>query len=689
MGILVPLILGGIALTGLPWLIHRIRRPSQNPTPFSSLMFLPETVPPIRKKRRIEHPWLMAVRMGVLVLLAVAFARPYTLVPAAARPGEDVARLHVLLIDSSLGTTSGERHTALKAAALARLTQIDADPVAVVTFGEQGRVLADFDGAVDARTVLEGLAPSHGGTNFVAGLQQAERLLSEAGGADTSVERIIHVVSDLQHTGFPEEAMDFALAQGIAVQLVPLAPPSLDNAAVEAAALEARAPDRLIVRARLRNYGATALTGNFVWELDGAPLASQAVSLSPESSLTVSLSATVDLSRALPSELRLDVADTLPEDNDFQILHTPEPIRTIGVIEAANASSPGPFLEAALAESQPVPWTLRPLDPGNPELAELAALVVIGLPEGSRALAEQLAGYVAEGGRMLLLPTTAGFPEGFATTLLGPVGIVPGPARFEAPDPDRYALFGWIDYDNPAFRPFRAPAYSDFTALRFMNHFRLQIGPESAARVAARFDGDGDPAMVVVDVGPGRIVLWAFPLDATWSNIVRSRRFVPLLHETIGLLLPELAPPRQLIAGITPGSPPDLPVADLNVMVPGEEQPRSAAALDAMADGPAPGFIRWYIAGDDGPARWEPVNIPARESDPRVMTPDEFLLRVGVAPTVTVDGQSGARAEQPAVVHWEHGYSFLILAAVACAVEALLAWIIAHRRATTLEPRGS
>jgi hypothetical protein len=106
MGLLMPILLGGLALAGIPWIIHRIRKPTNNPTPFSSLMFLPESVPPVRHKKQIEHPWLMLLRMIILGLLALAFARPYVLSPVVATSDDETERRHVLLVDTSLSTSS-------------------------------------------------------------------------------------------------------------------------------------------------------------------------------------------------------------------------------------------------------------------------------------------------------------------------------------------------------------------------------------------------------------------------------------------------------------------------------------------------------------------------------------------------------------------------------------------------------
>ncbi len=699
MGLLMPILLGGLALVGIPWIIHRIRKPTNNPTPFSSLMFLPGSVPPVRHKKQIEHPWLMLLRMIILGLLALAFARPYVLSAVVATSNNESERLHVLLVDTSLSTTGSGQFEKTLAAARARLAELGDEPVGVVTFQERAQVLAPLDPSAGAATeAIDSISPTFGATNYLAGLKAAEQMLlptdePPVAKGEVEQERIIHLVSDLQRTGLPDELSRESLARGVSLRLVPLSPLSSGNASVDAVVLEARVPSTLIARVRLRNYGNERIEGHIECWLNGAQAASQPITLQAESGVNVSLSAEADLSQPAQVELRLIVADGLGEDNTGYAVYTPDPLRDIGVVidPAADRAQPIPFLEAALAESQPVPWRWVPVEPAELTAVSAPVLVLPGWSAPPAQAITQLAAYVEGGGRLLMVPSNQGFPPALADALLRPAGVEVAGPRYESLDPSRYALLSWIDFSDPAFQAFRSSAYSDFSMLRFHNYFPMRVARESTVRIAARLQGENemapDPAMIAFDRGAGRVVVWAFPLDPDWTNITRTRRFVPLLHETVALLLPPLPPLRSHPASTAVSAPPALAAAGLYLRAPGGNEAQSFDEYPNLDRGFRPGFLQWQSGAAGTPVLVEAVNIQAAESDLHGMSPDEFLLRLGAAPTSTATAAPASAPTEPDMARREHGYSVLVLLAIACLLETVVAaW---PGRRATVEQRTS
>ena len=77
MGFLAPWALLGIAAVGLPVWLHLLRKHKTTPLPFSSLMFFERRTQSSIKHRRLQYLLLLALRTAVILLLALAFARPY------------------------------------------------------------------------------------------------------------------------------------------------------------------------------------------------------------------------------------------------------------------------------------------------------------------------------------------------------------------------------------------------------------------------------------------------------------------------------------------------------------------------------------------------------------------------------------------------------------------------------------
>lgn len=145
MSLLAPLFLAGAAAIGLPVLAHLIRRRPRGQTAFSSLMFLRPSPPRLTRRSRLDQWPLLLVRSLVILLLAVAFARPFWRSAADAAPGV-VGQRVVLLIDTSASLRRGGLWAESLRTAEAVLDGLDpADRLAVVAFDRGPRIVAGFD----------------------------------------------------------------------------------------------------------------------------------------------------------------------------------------------------------------------------------------------------------------------------------------------------------------------------------------------------------------------------------------------------------------------------------------------------------------------------------------------------------------------------------------------------------------
>src|SRR5207302_10853504 len=88
MGFLTPWFLAGAVGAGLPIYLHLLRRHRTTPLPFSSLMFFEVRTQSSIKHRRLLYLLLLAFRLAVILLLALAFATPFIERFAASVGGE-------------------------------------------------------------------------------------------------------------------------------------------------------------------------------------------------------------------------------------------------------------------------------------------------------------------------------------------------------------------------------------------------------------------------------------------------------------------------------------------------------------------------------------------------------------------------------------------------------------------------
>src|SRR6185437_5650827 len=99
MGFLSPWFLAGLAGLGLPIYLHLLKRQTQIPKPFASLMFWEARTQASTKHRRLDHLRLLALRLLMLLFLILAFANPFINRSAAEMAAN---RLVLLVVDNSL-----------------------------------------------------------------------------------------------------------------------------------------------------------------------------------------------------------------------------------------------------------------------------------------------------------------------------------------------------------------------------------------------------------------------------------------------------------------------------------------------------------------------------------------------------------------------------------------------------------
>src|SRR5690606_8476595 len=117
MTLLAPLFLAGLLAIGLPLWLHRLSSDNPNKQRFSSLMFLEPGEPRRVLAKKLQYLLLLAFRIALLVLLALAFAEPALFRSPAAAAGGDGAELHGVVLDRSASMAC--QHTCAAAAGAA------------------------------------------------------------------------------------------------------------------------------------------------------------------------------------------------------------------------------------------------------------------------------------------------------------------------------------------------------------------------------------------------------------------------------------------------------------------------------------------------------------------------------------------------------------------------------------------
>ena len=183
MEFLSPWFLLGALAVGVPIWLHLIRHEQAIRIPFSSLMFFRRIPVKSVSRQRLKYLLLLSLRTLAILLIALAFARPYF--PGALRllaSGADVKHV-VILLDTSLSMQYGDRwQRAVEAAREVITGMTERDRAQIITFSSDFQIqnLPTSEKAA-LRAVLEsGIRPTASPTSYAQALRAVERIAEEA-----------------------------------------------------------------------------------------------------------------------------------------------------------------------------------------------------------------------------------------------------------------------------------------------------------------------------------------------------------------------------------------------------------------------------------------------------------------------------------------------------------------------------
>ncbi len=538
MSFLAPLYALGILAISAPILWHLIRRTPRDRVRFSSLMFLTASTPKLTRKSRIDQWLLLLLRASAVIVLALAFARPFQRLEALINT-DDLARDRVaLVLDLSASMRRGNAWSRAREAVLTRLDELQPDDrVALFAFDDRVRPVLGFEESAELdltsvrnviRQRLDGLSPGWHATKIDDALIRAVGAVSDLDVNDDGlIRRQVVLISDMQTGARIDRLGQFAWPADIELVVERIEAPTA-NASVHPLAPDPSEPE--VARVRVANApGSSRDRYSLRWDDEGETDRGEPipVTLPPGQSRVVRVPLPNPTER--PGVLRLVDA---PFEADNTAYFAPPSRSESTVLYLGDDPPDDPnrlrfYLERVFPETPAmtveVLATARDETPMLDGLETTPLIVATGAWEPDSV--EPIRRHVDEGATLLLVLDRPG--SGGA---LGALLNVPTLSVDEADDPsDGFALWQEIDFAHPLFEPFASPQYNDFTALRFwryrvLNNLKLQDGSEP--RVLARFD-TGDPAVLEQPIGRGRLIVLTTSWSPEDSQLARSTKFVP------------------------------------------------------------------------------------------------------------------------------------------------------------------
>ncbi|WP_221028969.1 BatA domain-containing protein [Actomonas aquatica] len=616
MSLLAPWFLAGLAALAVPILAHLIRRATKDRVTFSAVRFLTPSAPRLDRRSRIQHPWLLLLRLLILALLALAFARPFFNTANPITPTAEPPHHVMAILDRSASMQRAGLWTAAKLRIQNLATELaPLDDFTLLVADDSGLPLITTEtwratAPDDRESLVAGLLdqlPAPGGSAFhlddaVRAALERHQELSAADQTQPSAP-VLHVVSDLARGTRVSGLASIAWPDGLELHLDrvdPDASASTSNIALQWLGWGIATSEQPSPPARVRLVAGydTPTTSVQLTLLDpstNTPLSAPTTQVVARGGATTVL---LPVPENAPDALSIRLeGDAVPFDNQLWVVRPAEralPTVLLGSTNADDPADPAYYLTRALAGwRDPVPTLTDQLPPlADPTTSASLPPFILAPSPPADALLPAIRAQVEAGATAVFLLDSPAAATQAARLLDEPAWGFADAATTSS----GYALFGQIDFTHPLFLPFADPRYSDFSRIRFWSRPHLTLPPNSTAVVAARFD-DGSPAVLEASLGRGRIVWWTGGWTPTSSQWVLSSKFVPWL---------------QALAERTAGGTLRASVSELDQL--DRLGPyASLTSLDPDLPRTAPGL--YQLRRDNLPPRTVALNVPSSESD--------------------------------------------------------------------------
>ena len=535
MTLLAPVFLVGLFAVGLPLWLHRLSSENPNRQPFSSVMFLEPGEPRRVLAKNLQYLLLLALRIGILALVALAFARPALLGSAQTLFGES-ASLHVIVMDVSASMRYGQRWARAQDIAAEIIDDLDSTDLGqLVAAGRLIRVLEAP--SLDRASLRQGLNLLEPGLFRIDYGQIISAMDGILRGAELPV--VLHLVTDLQQNSSPTRFADLIPQTSLELRLHDVSVAGEANWGIDGLGWSAASAE---VTVGIRGYGTAAAEMTVLLELNGDAVASQLIAVPAGAAVRLNFDGLELKSGANRIRARLTPGDSLTVDDERAlVVRRPSPSPVL-LVAGDPRGRDALFISAAMDTLPERAWQIEQIVPATMPEKTLADYLLVIVGDGGALAAEnsaQLRDYIVAGGALLMaLGQRAAGLDQVPITNQELLTV----SQFGRVSSD-YATVGNLDRTHPALS-----AVDDLRSVKFFRY--LAVVPDGSDSVLIRLD-DGTPLLIEHLLGDGRVLLFTSSLDRQWNDLPLKPVFVTLVAELSAYLTGGLALSSEASLGST------------------------------------------------------------------------------------------------------------------------------------------
>ncbi|HEX6730608.1 MAG TPA: BatA domain-containing protein, partial [Pyrinomonadaceae bacterium] len=532
MSFLTPLFWLGVAALAAPILVHLVRRTRARRVQFPALVFVRQVPQRTIRRRTLHNLLLLALRCLAILLIVLAFTRPFFFGGSSAKETSS-AGATVVLLDASLSM----RRAQLFAEAQRRAdTVIDeasfGESLSVLSFDKRYTVLNRFTADKDqSRAAVRAASAGWDGTDYEQALRGAESLLNEV---KTGGDRKIVLISDFHAPGWSTATASFKL--GNATKLVTIDVGG-NNAEANVAVTNVEARGVVFGQKYLENLAVHV--NNFsdaprdrvqiAFQINDQTVEKRELSFGSREARVIEFTGFNLTEGANRCVIALGTDDFAPDNNFYFTLKREIPAKAVIIESASRGRSDSLYLQSALTTNDALPYTFNVKTTGSVDPSSIAEYSLVILNDAgsiSAALAQALTRFVEAGGQLIIATGPRTDISGF-NDLLQKVSPVALREMVQTKLNEGVAITE-VKFDHPIFEIFRESGR--LSSARVVGYVRSE--PQANASVLARFE-DGSPALIESRSGKGRVLVFATSLGPSWNDLPLTPLFLPFVHQMV------------------------------------------------------------------------------------------------------------------------------------------------------------
>lgn len=576
-----PLLLFGMAAVAAPIIIHLFMNRRVKPVVWAAMRFLLVSVQKNQKRMNLEDLILLALRCLLLILLALALARPMFRGAGSMVAGKGGGETAAIVIDNSYSMAvndgSTTRFDQARQAAEQVLDSLQAgSSVAVFLFSDVVRGLIPeptYDLNL-AHKIVHDATLSNRTTNVTGALRQTLEMLSH----HTSASQRIYLITDGQANGWKQfdDIGKMLHNPAVKTRIVLVGSPEDHNLSVSDLQLGssfASVGEAAQFEVEVTNFGLSEAKDVAVRLAvdDEAPSDEGVIDIIPPGGAKrLALYTKFNTAGSHTATAQINADHLLVDDQRTIALRANDDVRVLLVSGDTGNGDPVSdatfYLRNALT---PVPASERDkyvvktktISPGEIEstkLGDYEAVVLADVPGISAVAMDALAAYLNRGGGLVIFPGPKTDPSFFNENLSKKFDFLPATFGALRGKPDQHGAFFTLQekgYEHRIVSIWNDPAAGTLGTAHFYCAYELkpETGHTAKAgepRVVVKY-ADGTPAVMERTWGRGRVILFSSTANSAWNDLPLHPVYLPLMDRMLGSILDR----QEAQFNITVGSP--------------------------------------------------------------------------------------------------------------------------------------